>query len=95
MRTVINPSAGTDLPDPSLLPSVPPPRRRRGLLKWLNLAGLAVLGVCTVSIPLTVAIVLSTTGASDVLSVGGITPMHQHETPANAVSDIRCVAKRG
>jgi len=48
-----------------------------------------------VSIPLTVAIVLSTTGASDVLSVGGITPMHQHETPANAVSDIRCVAKRG
>jgi peptidoglycan-N-acetylglucosamine deacetylase len=64
-------------------------------VKWLNLAGLAVLGVCTVSIPLTVAIVLSTTGASNVLSIGGITPKHQHETPANAVSDIRCFAKRG
>jgi len=64
-------------------------------MKWLNLAGLAVLGVCTVSIPLTAAIVLSTTGASDILSIGGMTPEHHHETPANAVSDIRCVAGRG
>jgi len=95
MRTVTNPPAETDRSDTSLLPAGSPHRRRRGLVKWLNLAGLAVLGVCTVSIPLTVAIVLSTTGASDVLSIGGITPKHHHATPANAVSDIRCVAKRG
>jgi peptidoglycan/xylan/chitin deacetylase (PgdA/CDA1 family) len=70
-------------------------RHRRQLVKWLKLCGLAVLGICTVSIPLTVAIVLSTTGASDVLTLGGISPKHQHETPAGAIADIRCVPKRG
>jgi peptidoglycan/xylan/chitin deacetylase (PgdA/CDA1 family) len=70
------------------------PRRRR-LAKWLSLAGLAVLGVCTVSIPLTVAITLSATGASDVLSLDGITPKQHHQTPALAVSNARCLASRG
>lgn len=65
------------------------------LIKWLKLAGLSVIGICTVSIPLTVAIVLSTTGASDVLTLGGISPKHHHQTAAEAIADIRCVPKRG
>lgn len=70
-------------------------RTRQKVVKWLKLAGLSVVGICTVSIPLTVAIVLSTTGASDVLTLGGTTPKHHHQTPAKAIADMRCVPKRG
>ena len=63
--------------------------------KWLKLAGLAGLGICTVSIPLTVAIVFTATGASDVLTLGAVSPKHRHATPAKAIADIRCTATRG
>jgi peptidoglycan/xylan/chitin deacetylase (PgdA/CDA1 family) len=63
--------------------------------KWLKLAGLAGLGICTVSIPLTVAIVFTATGASDVLTLGAVSPKHRHATPAKAIADIRCSPKRG
>jgi peptidoglycan/xylan/chitin deacetylase (PgdA/CDA1 family) len=69
------------------------PRRRLG--KWLKLGGLAGLGLSTVSIPVTIAIVLSATGASDVLTIAPIAQTKQHRTPANAVAGLRCVAKRG
>jgi peptidoglycan/xylan/chitin deacetylase (PgdA/CDA1 family) len=65
------------------------------LTKWMKLAGLCALGICTVSIPLTVALALSATGASGVLTLGDVTPRHQHQTPAKAVANDRCVAKRG
>jgi peptidoglycan/xylan/chitin deacetylase (PgdA/CDA1 family) len=95
MRTVTTSESNSEASDAFAAPPVSAHRRRRQLAKWLKLAGLAVLGICTVSIPLTVAIVLSTTGASDVLSIGGISPRHHHDTPAKAVSDIRCTARRG
>ena len=47
-------------------------RNRRKLAKWLKLGGLAVLGLSTVSIPVTIAIALSATGASDVLTIAPI-----------------------
>lgn len=94
MFTVTHPS-GESNSDAAVSTAMPPQRRHPRLKKWLNLAALAVLGICTVSIPLTVAIALSTTGASDVFTIGGITPKHRHETPAKAVSDIRCVPTRG
>ncbi len=43
-------------------------------MKGLKLAGLAVLGMCTVSVPVTLAVVLSATGSSDVLVLGDIRP---------------------
>ena len=67
-----------------------------GLGKWAKLAGLSLLGICAVSIPITVALVLSTTGTSDLLTIDGIGPeRHHHESPAAAVAGARCVAKRG
>ncbi|HJS97150.1 MAG TPA: polysaccharide deacetylase family protein [Solirubrobacteraceae bacterium] len=69
--------------------------RRHQLLKWAALSGFAVLGMCTVSIPLTVAVVLSTTGASDLITLGSIAPKRHHTTPAKAIADIRCVPTRG
>lgn len=59
--------------------------------KHLKLAALAFLGMCTVSIPVTVALVLSATGASDVLVVGDV----KHATPAEAVRAMRCEPERG
>lgn len=75
--------------------SAAPRGRRAAVGKWMNLLGLAVLGTCAVSIPLTVAIVLTTTGASDVLTLGALSPRHQHRTPARAIAGMRCVASRG
>ena len=63
--------------------------------KRLKLAGLAVLGVCTVSIPVTIAVVLSATGASQVLSVEGLAPRHDHRTPVKSVLAARCVPEHG
>ncbi len=63
--------------------------------KHLTLAGLAVLGLCTVSIPVTIAVVLSTTGASDALTFGRDQPVRHHASPARAVAALRCVPKRG
>ena len=74
---------------------VAPARPRPRVTKWMKLAGLAVLGICTVSIPLTVAIIFTATGASNVLVLGNIPPQHHHETPARAIADIRCVPTRG
>jgi peptidoglycan/xylan/chitin deacetylase (PgdA/CDA1 family) len=68
---------------------------RRKLAKSLKLAGLALLGLCTVSIPVTIAVAMSATGASDVLTLGNIAPKDHHATPAKAVADVRCIAKRG
>lgn len=70
-------------------------RPRQKVIKWLKLAGLSLAGLCTVSIPVTVAIVLSTTGASDVLTLGGVAPRHHHQTPAQTIAGMRCVATRG
>ncbi len=61
---------------------------------WLKLAGLGVLGICTVSIPLTAAMVLSATG-SDLLTIGSVSAKHRHQTPAKTVASLRCVATRG
>jgi peptidoglycan/xylan/chitin deacetylase (PgdA/CDA1 family) len=69
--------------------------RRRKLAKSLKLAGLALVGLCTVSIPVTIAVAMSATGASDVLTLGNITPKQHHATPAKQVAGLRCVAKRG
>jgi peptidoglycan/xylan/chitin deacetylase (PgdA/CDA1 family) len=69
--------------------------RRRKLSKWLKLAGLAMVGLCTVSIPVTVALALSATGTSDLLTLGDIAPKQHHATPAKEVAGLRCVAKRG
>lgn len=80
---------------PTLSDASPAVHRSPPLLKWLKLAGLSVLGICTVSIPLTVAFIFTTTGASDVLTLGNISPKHRHQTPANAIADIRCTAKHG
>lgn len=85
-------------------PAPPPPpdgspralhSRRRQLVKWTALSGFAVLGMCAVSVPLTVAVVLSTTGASDLITLGSIDPRRHHTTPARAIADLRCVPTRG
>lgn len=71
------------------------PRRR--VVKFLELALLAVLGLCTVSIPVTVALVLSASGTSDLITIGG-GPQREptsHQTPAHALASQRCVASRG
>jgi peptidoglycan/xylan/chitin deacetylase (PgdA/CDA1 family) len=67
--------------------------RRRRLGKRLKLAGLALAGMCTVSIPATIALVLSATGASDVITIG--TPQRDHVTPAHAIAQLRCVPTSG
>ena len=69
--------------------------RRRRLGKWLKLTGLAVVGLCTVSIPVTVAFALSATGTSDLLTLGDIASKQNHVTPAKEVAGLRCVARRG
>lgn len=74
---------------------VPRDQRRHATVKWLKLGGLAGLGLCAVSIPLTVAIVMSTTGTSDLLTIGGISPKHPHETHARAVAGTGCAPTRG
>jgi peptidoglycan/xylan/chitin deacetylase (PgdA/CDA1 family) len=70
-------------------------RRRRKPMKSLKLAGLAAVGLCTVSIPVTVAVAMSATGTSDVLTLGAITAKGHHATPAKAVAGLRCEATRG
>jgi peptidoglycan/xylan/chitin deacetylase (PgdA/CDA1 family) len=65
-----------------------------GLATLLKLAALAVLGICAVSIPVTVALLLSTTGTSDVLTIGD-GPQREHATPATAVTRARCEPERG
>lgn len=69
--------------------------RRRRLGRRLKLAGLALVGLCTVSIPVTVALAMSATGTSDLLTLGDIAPEKHHATPAKEVADLRCVARRG
>jgi peptidoglycan/xylan/chitin deacetylase (PgdA/CDA1 family) len=71
-------------------------RRHPKATKRLELIGLAVLGLATVSIPVTIAMVLAGTRTSDVLAIGGgqAVPRH-HATPAGTVSRIRCVPQRG
>jgi endo-1,4-beta-xylanase len=64
------------------------------LFMRLKLAGLALLGICTISIPVTVALLLSTTGASEVLTIGDA-PQREHATPATAVERARCEPERG
>lgn len=66
-----------------------------GIGKHLKLAGLAFLGLCTVSIPVTIAVVLSATGASNVLSLEGFSPVREHQTPVKSVSRMRCVPQHG
>jgi hypothetical protein len=62
---------------------------RAKLVKTLRLGGLAVLGMSAVSIPVTIAIVLSATGTSDALTLGAIAPSRRHTTPAEAVAGLR------
>jgi peptidoglycan-N-acetylglucosamine deacetylase len=68
---------------------------RPKLRKWLTLGGLSVLGVCAVSIPVTIALALSAMGTSDVLTLGEVAPKAQHTTPAKAVAGLRCTATKG
>jgi peptidoglycan/xylan/chitin deacetylase (PgdA/CDA1 family) len=70
-------------------------RRRRKLVKALKLAILAVLGLSTVSIPVTVALLLSAGGTSDLITIGAARPQKHHASAANAVGDPRCVPTRG
>lgn len=72
-----------------------PSSRRHRIARALKLAGLAVLGLCSVSIPVTLAVVLSATGSSDVLVLGDAKPAGHHASPARAVAGLRCVATRG
>jgi endo-1,4-beta-xylanase len=95
MRAYTSLTTKTGRADDSNRQLTPRPKPRGGLGKWLKLAGLGVLGICTVSIPLTVAITLTATGTSDVLTLGEITAKRHHLTPANAVANARCVATRG
>jgi peptidoglycan/xylan/chitin deacetylase (PgdA/CDA1 family) len=76
-------------------PEVTRGSRRHKLAKSLKLAGLALIGLCTVSIPVTIAVAMSATGTSDVLTLGNIAPKQDHATPAKAVAGLRCVAKHG
>jgi peptidoglycan/xylan/chitin deacetylase (PgdA/CDA1 family) len=69
--------------------------RRGRLVKRLKLAALAVAGLCTVSIPVTIAFVMSATGSSDVLTIGRFTPRGEHATPATAIARLRCRPTRG
>lgn len=69
--------------------------RHRGPAKWLKLAGLSALGLSTVSIPVTIAVVLSATGTSDVLTLASVAQSKPHTTPAKAVAALRCEARRG
>lgn len=68
---------------------------RATLVKRLRLAALALLGMAAVSIPVTIALVLSATGASDLLTIGDLRSERSHATPAKAVSALRCEATRG
>ncbi|HEX6025661.1 MAG TPA: polysaccharide deacetylase family protein [Solirubrobacter sp.] len=58
------------------------------------MAGLAVAGISAVSIPVTVALVLSTTGASDALTIGS-EPQRSHPAPTAAVERARCTPSQG
>lgn len=69
--------------------------RRKQAAKALKLALLALLGLCTVSIPVTVALVVSASGSSDLITIGGVATETQHQTPTEAVARQRCVASRG
>ncbi len=68
---------------------------RHRLGKRLKLVGLAFLGLCTVSIPVTIAFALSTTGTSDLLTIDGLAPKSAHQTPARTVASLGCAATRG
>jgi peptidoglycan/xylan/chitin deacetylase (PgdA/CDA1 family) len=70
-------------------------RRRARVAKRAKLAGLAVLGLSTVSIPVTIALVLSATGTSDVLTLGAADPRAARTTPAAAVARVECEPRRG
>ncbi len=69
-------------------------QRRHRWAKRLNLAGLAVLGLSAVSIPVTIALALSASGTSDLLELGG-SGSAATAPPAATVSAGRCVATRG
>jgi peptidoglycan/xylan/chitin deacetylase (PgdA/CDA1 family) len=65
-------------------------------VKRLTLALLAVAGLCSVSIPVTIALVLSGTQRSDVLRPGDPPAAAQlHPSPATALAPGRCTATRG
>jgi peptidoglycan/xylan/chitin deacetylase (PgdA/CDA1 family) len=61
----------------------------------LKLAGLALIGICSVSIPVTLAVVFSTTGASDILTIGTTAPRNRHATAAAQLARMRCTPTRG
>jgi peptidoglycan/xylan/chitin deacetylase (PgdA/CDA1 family) len=73
----------------------PPQASAMRPLTRLKLAGLSIVGLAFVSIPVTIALVLSATGASDVVSLGDEAPARPHATPADAVADMRCTPDRG
>lgn len=62
---------------------------------WLRLAGLAIAGLCAVSIPVTLAVVLSATHTSDVLRIGGLPSTGRHATAQAAIERLRCTPRRG
>ena len=73
---------------------LPPAARRRRLALRLKLLGLALLGMCAVSIPVALAAFLSATGTSDVLTIGG-SAQPRPQSPAAAVARIRCTPTQG
>jgi peptidoglycan/xylan/chitin deacetylase (PgdA/CDA1 family) len=64
-------------------------------VKRLKLALLAVLGICSVSIPVTIAVVLSSTGASDLLTLGPGPAASATAAPATAARTRACRPTRG
>ena len=65
------------------------------MAKWLKLGGLAAARAVHRLDPVTIAVVLSATGASDVLTIAPIAQTKQHTTPAKAVAGLRLRAQAG
>jgi peptidoglycan/xylan/chitin deacetylase (PgdA/CDA1 family) len=70
------------------------PRRHR-LLTRVKLAALALLGISAVSIPVTIALILSATGESDLLALGPARTEVPTATVVHARGTTRCRATRG
>lgn len=64
-------------------------------MKRLKLAGLAVLGLSAVSIPVTIALVLSATGGSDLLTLGPTRSATPIATASATPAADRCRARHG
>lgn len=67
---------------------------RRALVKWSRLAGMCVIGLASVSVPVTIALVLGATGSSDLLIIDEVQAA-THERPRAEAVVGRCKATEG